>query len=279
MVAGLAVVVVSPSCGREEKPLTTSEMKGALGAACGRIAAEAGFADATSTSVEDASGFAKALRESLPASAHVFELSDLNAATADRAAFEVWIEAARDVFAAIDTVARGLERRDLDGAKEGVDKARAAGAIAEAGAADLGITECEDDVWSPELFDHAAAVIAGQEQALVPTGDYAADTKAICARFATNITNAPTDPDPTVNRALRFSAFRQALDVFARDLAQLEPPPGFADDHAALVAALEDLGDIAAKAVTGSGGEAVQTEFDGRLTEVTELIRAVNPDC
>lgn len=211
-------------------------------------------------------------------------LSDLSAGEG-QADVDALSEATGDVHADLANARTALELRNFDEAADSVASGRDALDRTDAAAAALGVDACGSETWGAGWFDRAEDVLAAEEQANAPTGDYETDVAAACGRFADDVADAPLFATNVVDLQLAAGSYSQALELLARDLSTFEPPAELAAAHEALVVALDDASDLMSEVLSSvnSASEEELADLQSRITstvgELSARIGALGITC
>ncbi len=156
---------------------------------------------------------------------------------------------------------------------------------ANAAAVEFGVERClTDEVLNDVLLTQYDGLDVFLE-AITPTGDYDVDFAAACGRFRTDV--AETLAKNATEPNSQFLVFKRARDVvnrFRADVERLQPPAGDAENHKALIAAMETytsaVGEVeGARLNSQEALDRAVIGFDRAEAELERLIAVISPDC
>jgi hypothetical protein len=185
-----------------------------------------------------------------------------------------------NVYSRLRTAA---ELRELDDAEDDLAEGQELVARIDALAGTLEVEDCRG-AFGAEHLTNAAALVAAERQAQLPTGDFVTDANTACARFVQDISDAgfPTDP---VSYQLFVSTLRQAYELLGRDLRALPPPPGSEAQVTEFVDTIDEAVSALSQAAATAGSasdeeiEALQEELADLGRDLTAQAGALGLDC
>jgi hypothetical protein len=188
-----------------------------------------------------------------------------------------------EVFSVYSNLRTAAELRELDDADDDIVEGEELVSRIDRLASRLEVEECRG-AFGAEHLTNAAALVAAERQAQLPTGDFVTDANTACARFVEDISDAgfPTDP---VSYQLFVSTLRQAYDLLGRDLRALPPPPGAEAQVTEFVDTIDEAVSALSQAAATAGGagdeeiEALQEELADLGRELTAQAGALGLDC
>lgn len=191
------------------------------------------------------------------------------------------IELLREIQFSVRT---SIEVREYSSAVEEIVEGRKRIAAVNAAARVLSLDECTSETWVGDWFDQAETLVAQEQEATAPTGDFMTDVQRACARLAADIAGAPLPVDG-IDTYLYTSTLAQALSLFARDLSALVVPERYARAVRELDATLDaatasvNAVDSAALGSDNADFEVLKATAQADLASLLDTIAALGVGC